>query len=301
MADASAVRVTPRRTPARRARTASSRHRRGAVRHLLLAILAAPPAVRLLLAGLIAVALWWPLNWAYQVVRKPTELFFPVSGALSKTPAQDRRKSRPALPRALHGDHDARPAGRSGAGRGRGQPGGADVLAVATVVESLRALPAGLERGRHVPDHRSDLPGSQALLRSRSRGGGGRRLERSESRAGSTARIFSGRAESRGRADRRTAGSHSSRARWSASTSRARPCGSRRIWPPSSISAGRARGSPTPGRGFRLTPGQKCGDHDVAPLPRGRQRAEAAVPSTRSDRLACIRATRRRCTSTEAT
>ena len=91
MAQASAVRVTPRRTPARRARTASSRRRGGAVRHLLLAILAAPLAVRLLLAGLIAVALWWPLNWAYQVVRKPTELFFPVSGALSKTPAQTWR------------------------------------------------------------------------------------------------------------------------------------------------------------------------------------------------------------------
>jgi hypothetical protein len=95
MAQASAVRVTPRRTPARRARTASSRRRGGAVRHLLLAILAAPLAVRLLLAGLIAVALWWPLNWAYQVVRKPTELFFPVSGALSKTPAQTWRSYSP--------------------------------------------------------------------------------------------------------------------------------------------------------------------------------------------------------------
>ncbi len=95
MAQASAVRVTPRRTPARRARTASSRRRGGAVRHLLLAILAAPLAVRLLLAGLIAVALWWPLNWAYQVVRKPTELFFPVSGVLSKTPAQTWRSYSP--------------------------------------------------------------------------------------------------------------------------------------------------------------------------------------------------------------
>jgi hypothetical protein len=95
MAQASAVRVTPRRTPARRDRTASSRRRGGAVRHLLLAILAAPLAVRLLLAGLIAVALWWPLNWAYQVVRKPTELFFPVSGALSKTPAQTWRSYSP--------------------------------------------------------------------------------------------------------------------------------------------------------------------------------------------------------------
>jgi hypothetical protein len=95
MAQASAVRVTPRRTPARRARIASSRRRGGAVRHLLLTILAAPLAVRLLLAGLIAVALWWPLNWAYQVVRKPTELFFPVSGALSKTPAQTWRSYSP--------------------------------------------------------------------------------------------------------------------------------------------------------------------------------------------------------------
>jgi hypothetical protein len=95
MAQASAVRVTPRRAPGRRARTASSRRRGGAVRHLLLAILVAPLAVRLLLAGLIAVALWWPLNWAYQVVRKPTELFFPVSGTLSKTPAQTWRSYGP--------------------------------------------------------------------------------------------------------------------------------------------------------------------------------------------------------------
>ena len=85
----------PDRRRSRRARTASSRGRGSAVRHLLLAILAAPLAVRLLLAGLIAVALWWPLNWAYQVIRKPTELFFPVSGALSKTPAQTWRSYSP--------------------------------------------------------------------------------------------------------------------------------------------------------------------------------------------------------------
>jgi hypothetical protein len=32
------------------------------------------------------------LNWAYQVVRKPAELFFPVSGALFKTPAETWRE-----------------------------------------------------------------------------------------------------------------------------------------------------------------------------------------------------------------
>jgi hypothetical protein len=31
------------------------------------------------------------LNWVYQVVRKPSELFFPVSGALAKTPAETWR------------------------------------------------------------------------------------------------------------------------------------------------------------------------------------------------------------------
>jgi hypothetical protein len=31
------------------------------------------------------------LNWIYQVVRKPAELFFPVSGALSKTPTETWR------------------------------------------------------------------------------------------------------------------------------------------------------------------------------------------------------------------
>jgi hypothetical protein len=35
------------------------------------------------------------LNWLVQVARKPTELFFPVSGALSKTPAETWREYEP--------------------------------------------------------------------------------------------------------------------------------------------------------------------------------------------------------------
>ncbi|MFO7276072.1 MAG: transglycosylase SLT domain-containing protein [Pseudomonadota bacterium] len=34
---------------------------------------------------------WFAVNWIYQVIRKPTELFFPVSGVLNKTPAQTWR------------------------------------------------------------------------------------------------------------------------------------------------------------------------------------------------------------------
>ncbi len=37
-------------------------------------------------------ALSLTVNWTYQVVRKPTELFFPVSGTLYKTPAETWRQ-----------------------------------------------------------------------------------------------------------------------------------------------------------------------------------------------------------------
>jgi len=41
------------------------------------------------------VALWFAANGVYQVVRKPTELFFPVSRALSKTPPATWRQYGP--------------------------------------------------------------------------------------------------------------------------------------------------------------------------------------------------------------
>jgi hypothetical protein len=48
----------------------------------------APPGLQTVLGvGLIA-ALWFAANGVYQVARKPTELFFPVSGALYRTPSE---------------------------------------------------------------------------------------------------------------------------------------------------------------------------------------------------------------------
>jgi hypothetical protein len=41
------------------------------------------------------VLLWLALNWIYQVARKPSELFFPVSGTLNKTPAETWRRYAP--------------------------------------------------------------------------------------------------------------------------------------------------------------------------------------------------------------
>ena len=40
----------------------------------------------------VAVILWFALNWMYQVVRKPSELFFPVSGTLNKRPLETWRQ-----------------------------------------------------------------------------------------------------------------------------------------------------------------------------------------------------------------
>jgi|HubBroStandDraft_2_1064218.scaffolds.fasta_scaffold19492_2 hypothetical protein len=48
----------------------------------------APRAAKFIMAALIVLILWLGINWIYQVVRKPSELFFPVSGTLYKSPAE---------------------------------------------------------------------------------------------------------------------------------------------------------------------------------------------------------------------
>jgi hypothetical protein len=60
-----------------------------------LVFLAFPLALRIIVATVVIIALWSAVNWAYQVIRKPTELFFPVSGALSKRPAETWREYSP--------------------------------------------------------------------------------------------------------------------------------------------------------------------------------------------------------------
>ena len=53
-----------------------------------------------LVVGAAAVfTLWLAANWTYQVIRKPSELFFPVSGALYKTPSETWRRYAPIFRR----------------------------------------------------------------------------------------------------------------------------------------------------------------------------------------------------------
>ena len=56
---------------------------------------AAPPAIRVVVGVGVILAVWSAVNWGYQVIRKPTELFFPVSGALAKSPAETWRSYGP--------------------------------------------------------------------------------------------------------------------------------------------------------------------------------------------------------------
>ena len=48
----------------------------------------APRAVRLTIVFAVAAVIAVTVNWTYQVARKPSELFFPISGSLYKDPAE---------------------------------------------------------------------------------------------------------------------------------------------------------------------------------------------------------------------
>ncbi len=83
------------RTPARRTRPRPARavsHRGRPRRRALLALLAAPLAIRILLGALLVLAIWVAANWVYQVIRKPSELFFPVDRVLAKAPSETWRQ-----------------------------------------------------------------------------------------------------------------------------------------------------------------------------------------------------------------
>ncbi|HEY4366168.1 MAG TPA: hypothetical protein VGN07_02970 [Steroidobacteraceae bacterium] len=47
-----------------------------------------PLPVQVVVGAAIIIAVWLAVNWAYQVIRKPSELLFPVSGVLYKSPAE---------------------------------------------------------------------------------------------------------------------------------------------------------------------------------------------------------------------
>jgi hypothetical protein len=87
--------TTSRRIHARPAHRRPGKALRRLARRAFRALLRAPFAVRVV-AGAVALLLAWSIaNWIYQAARKPAEMLFPVSGALSKTPEETWRRYGP--------------------------------------------------------------------------------------------------------------------------------------------------------------------------------------------------------------
>jgi hypothetical protein len=95
MSQARATRVGTRGMRARSGRMASVSPLIVSCRRVLAIMRAAPVVARLLACAVVVVIVWSAANWAYHVIRKPTELFFPVSGALAKTPPETWRQYGP--------------------------------------------------------------------------------------------------------------------------------------------------------------------------------------------------------------
>jgi hypothetical protein len=131
----------------------------------------APRPAKFIMAALVVLLLWLGINWIYQVLRKPSELFFPVSGTLNKAPAETWAEYAPIFKKfsteVMTPDFLAAIA----------QVEGAHLLALVLVIAALRGIPAGLERRRHVSDYRREFCRSAPLLHSRSRRRSGRPLE----------------------------------------------------------------------------------------------------------------------------
>lgn len=94
MANATISHAVPRATRARRHRARHSAAWRLTGRALV-ALRSAPVAVRIIAATVVLVAVWASVNWIVQVARKPSEMFFPVSGSLAKPPAETWRRYGP--------------------------------------------------------------------------------------------------------------------------------------------------------------------------------------------------------------
>jgi hypothetical protein len=77
----------------------SARLRRRATRAATRAFSRAPRFVQILLGLCVILGVWFALNGVYQVIRKPSELLFPVSGTLNKTPAATWREYGPLFKR----------------------------------------------------------------------------------------------------------------------------------------------------------------------------------------------------------
>ena len=87
--------IPARRTRARTRPARAVRARRRSRRRVFLLLLAVPLVLRIVLGAILVLAIWVAVNWVYQVIRKPSELFFPVDRVLAKAPTETWRRYGP--------------------------------------------------------------------------------------------------------------------------------------------------------------------------------------------------------------
>jgi len=51
-----------------------------------------PPAAQILVAAVVLLFVWLTVNWVYQTINKPTEVFFPLDDTLDKSPSETWRQ-----------------------------------------------------------------------------------------------------------------------------------------------------------------------------------------------------------------
>ena len=64
-------------------------------RTMLSAVMATPPVVRVVLGIAIILLVWLTGNWVYHAIHKPSEVFFPLDGTLTKSPRETWRQYGP--------------------------------------------------------------------------------------------------------------------------------------------------------------------------------------------------------------
>ena len=99
MAEVPVGRAISRRTGARRGFRVPRWLRARSLKRARRVLLGAPLAIRIVALTVAGVLIWSAVNWSYHVIRKPTELFFPVSGTLAKTPPETWRQYAPLFRR----------------------------------------------------------------------------------------------------------------------------------------------------------------------------------------------------------
>src|ERR1700756_857507 len=152
---------------------------------------AAPSAIRIVVIAATVLAIFSATNLVYQVVRKPTEMLFPVSGAMNKMPAETWQQYAPLFREYSTATITPELLAALAQVEGAGNPV-ANLLAVAPDLESFRGPSTRLKRRRHVPDDRRSLRRSKTILHPPPHCRGGRLLVQWA--------LYSRRAESRYRA-----------------------------------------------------------------------------------------------------